>query len=89
MTRDECAAAVLLCDALSDMDDLAKELEEIEPADGYRARGFLMGCGDISDAGGSCEGTVHVDIETGRLIFAAARRIITQRIHDLGVTLES
>ena len=85
MTREQCQAGLLLCTAARRLDEMEDMLKVTKVGDGHSYRGFAMSVGDRCDAGASHDADVVVDLETGRLIFAAAKKIIQERMQALGV----
>lgn len=81
--RTRAEAHMRLLDARDSVDPLSEQLEIGDPLEGYTFRAFSMQVGDHNDSGSSVDVEVLTDVETGRLIVDAARKIIVQRISDL------
>ena len=89
MKAADAARGARLADMLSQWRDFDKELRRSRPKrDGFNeARGVEISVGDIEDENGiQPDAYIWVDIETGRMIAAAAHKIIKDELKKLGIT---
>ena len=84
MTRESAAAFIVVNDEASDehIDALEDECRSTE-LNGYRERVFILAVELRCDAGAEFPAEVTTDLETGRRITEAARRIIVERRAEL------
>ena len=80
MLMKDVHKAKLLTVALEEWSDLEEGLSQTD-----QDRGFEMSAGDIDSSGVQPDGYVTVDMETGRLIAAAAKAIIVAELEKLSV----
>lgn len=77
--------AAILAAAFEEIGDLADAMQRTEPQSGYTRRVMQIEVGDFSEAGGSPDAYIDIDLETAALLVPLLRALIAGQLHALGV----
>lgn len=84
ITSLDARALLLLIDARGDLDALEEATKTRTLAEGYTFRGCEISIGDHSEDGSSADASIIIDPETARLLLPEIRRVIHERLVQLG-----